>query len=185
MKDEDQLSTNFEARFREAHRVLFQGRVRPEDAMVEVDTESLPNVPAGGILRALERGGASANKAVETLHRKYYHATARTLKRLLSLAGFPAALWPCVFLLCRYPSPAGNAAPGQGGDDTHTVASAMAGLGKRWSTQEYAGARVPRLDKPEALTGQSQGWSARLPTAPAGPAAGKDPRRALRGRRRK
>ena len=48
--------------------------------------------PAGGILRALRAGGERAARALMSLHRKYYHASADTMKRLLDMAGVPEAV---------------------------------------------------------------------------------------------
>lgn len=44
---------------------------------------------SGGILRALRAGGERAARAVTSLHRKFYHASAATMKRLLDTAGVP------------------------------------------------------------------------------------------------
>ena len=58
-----------------------------EGSLVPVDEQSRQIVPAGGLLRALLQGGERAIRAIDTLHRRYYHSSSAVLKRLLRAAG--------------------------------------------------------------------------------------------------
>ncbi len=67
----------------------------PEDSQALEDLDiSGKNIayPSGGMLRSLMADGERAAKALMVLHRKFYHASEKTMKRLLEMAGCPEAV---------------------------------------------------------------------------------------------